>query len=998
MKDNDKTRRDTLDGYIRSLLKERETRFPSPFVISAVGGGGKTTILVNLFQHNFRPRSILTTTTAMIAPGHRDGATNPCEQFGQLDDALLRISATPPETSGVWYSVPFQDVPGKYKGIEKDKVDAYVRELREERDRDLIVFCEADGSKRKPLKAHAEHEPVIPSTTDLTLLVFGCSGIGKPLAEQFVHRSDLFSEVVGKDKGERMGMDDVMHLLRSGHFFKGIPRTSRVVVVFNQADLLPESQSTHENLQRWAEDVLAIRSIDAVFFTAGKGDTHHTVFGLSRQETDSPLFSAVVLAAGLSRRMGAENKLLLPLEDKTILEQTLERVLKSDIRELVVVLGHEASRVKQTIEDVLHTKVPPATHVKTVLNEQYESGQGTSVACGVRHLSDQSAGCFFVPGDQPFISPSVMRTLAESSANGKIIVPTIDGKRTSPALFDRAFYEELAQLDGERGGREIMDSREEDTVVLPVKCRDHRAAVDIDTQEDYRELTRQKEATDGDKSPDKKKDKRRYVVKILLMFLVCIPLFATVWAIRTYDQVSLNEIAFHLHMPIKGTGGGLVLDVLLASLIPALVVTLFYAFLLYPRHHKHNAFRFAIFRDFRARIPIARLLVVFVIATLLVLVLVRFRIADYIRSQISYSSVFDSYYVDPKEAGLKAPEKKRNLIFIFLESMESTFSDMESGGSMDRNRIPHLTELAKQNLRFSHHDKPVGGFRNSDGTSWTTSAAFGAMSGLPLSIPLTQYKHVTGNTFFPGATFLGDILEKDGYRNIMMADCDTEFGGQGLMFKTHGHYDILDYTWAEKTGRIPKGYFKFWGFEDYRLYEFARDQLTSLAQSDQPFNLTLFTIDTHFEDGVECPKCRDDFDDQYSRVISCADRQIYEFVEWIQQQDFYENTTLIIVGDHLTMSKRYCRGIDRSDRAVYNCIIHSAVEAKNTDNRDFMILDLFPTTLAALGYTFEGSRLGLGTNLFSGDPTLCELMGTEEFDAQLRLRSAIYETELLQGK
>jgi len=85
----------------------------------------------------------------------------------------------------------------------------------------------------------------------------------------------------------------------------------------------------------------------------------------------------------------------------------------------------------------------------------------------------------------------------------------------------------------------------------------------------------------------------------------------------------------------------------------------------------------------------------------------------------------------------------------------------------------------------------------------------------------------------------------------------------------------------------------------------------------------------------------------------------------------------MIVGDHLTMSKRFCTGIDRSNRAVYNCIINSAVDTKNTNNREFMILDLFPTTLAALGYTFEGSRLGLGTNLFAQDPTLCELFGTE---------------------
>jgi len=989
-------RRETLVGYIRSLLQDQKTRFPSPFVVSAVGGGGKTTILVNLFQQKLRCRSILTTTTAMIAPGHHDGTTNPCKQFRQLDEALLHISPTPPDASGVWYAKPFPGVPGKYSGVDVDVFDGYIREQREEKDRNLIVFCEADGSKRKPLKAHAEHEPVIPRTTDLTLIVLGCSCIGKPLTEQFVHRASILSEIIGKEQGELITFDDLISLLCSQHLLKGIPRTSRVAVVFNQADLLPESPSRQSKLRQWAEEVLAIPSIDAVFFTRGAGDAHKTEYGIVRTNTGSPLFSAVVLAAGLSTRMGENNKLLLPLGDKTILEHTLSHVLKSNIRELIVVLGHEAPEVNQAVAAATETKTPATTQVKTVLNERYKSGQGTSVACGVSHLSEQSVGCFFVPGDQPFVSPAVMRTLAESSEKGKIIIPSIAGKCTSPVLFDRVFYEELANLNDEKGGRKVIDEHKEDSIVLPVECRDRRAAIDVDTQDDYDDISRRRMNGNDGLPESNKKWKLRFFIKVFLFFLICIPLFATVWALLTYDNVSFNEITFHLHMPIKGTGGGLALEGVLASLIPSIAATLVFAFLLYPNRHKRKQFRVTSRHHFRRRVWIARFLVVIVITTLVFLVQSNFNLAGYVRSQVTYSTFMESHYVDPNDVGLKAPEKKRNLIFIFLESMESTYADIESGGSMAKSRIPHLTELAKQHISFSHHNKPIGGFRNSVGTSWTTGAAFGAFTGMPLCVPVAQHKHLNQDAFFPGIISLGDIFEKDGYRNVMMASGDTDFGGQGQLFMAHGNYDILDYTWAHETGRIPKDYFTFWGFEDYLLYDFAREQLTSLSQSDQPFTFTLFTLDTHFEDGVLCPKCRDDFDEQYSRVIACADRQICEFVEWLQQQDFYENTTIIIVGDHLTMSKGFSRGIAREDRAVYNCIINSVVEAKSTKNREFMILDLFPTTLASMGYTFEGSRLGLGTNLFSDDQTFCELMGTEEFDEQLTLRSTFYEHELLQ--
>ena len=83
---------------------------------------------------------------------------------------------------------------------------------------------------------------------------------------------------------------------------------------------------------------------------------------------------------------------------------------------------------------------------------------------------------------------------------------------------------------------------------------------------------------------------------------------------------------------------------------------------------------------------------------------------------------------------------------------------------------------------------------------------------------------------------------------------------------------------------------------------------------------------------------------------------------------------------------------DEYDRTVYNCIINSAVEGQNTKNRQFVAVDMFPTTLAAIGCEIEGERLGLGTNLFSGKPTLVEEMGLEAFDAEM-LKTSDYYTK-----
>ena len=98
-------------------------------------------------------------------------------------------------------------------------------------------------------------------------------------------------------------------------------------------------------------------------------------------------------------------------------------------------------------------------------------------------------------------------------------------------------------------------------------------------------------------------------------------------------------------------------------------------------------------------------------------------------------------------------------------------------------------------------------------------------------------------------------------------------------------------------------------------------------------NLTLLTVDTHFEDGYVSEACTDlKYDDKYSNSISCADSMLYQFINWIKQQDFYENTTIVIAGDHLTMDVDFFENYKEreQDRRVYNAFINSAVK---TDNR-----------------------------------------------------------------
>ena len=226
-----------------------------------------------------------------------------------------------------------------------------------------------------------------------------------------------------------------------------------------------------------------------------------------------------------------------------------------------------------------------------------------------------------------------------------------------------------------------------------------------------------------------------------------------------------------------------------------------------------------------------------------------------------------------------------------------------------------------------------------------------------------------------------------------MIGSDGDYGGRKDYFK-HGNYEVDDYYWAINEGLIDKDYRVWWGYEDKKLFEYAKNKLKEISKEDKPFNFTMLTADTHFTDGYLDDSCKEIFDKKYANAMYCSDSKVGEFVDWIKKQDFYDNTTIIIVGDHLT-SQAFFYEDDTYQRTIYNSIINSPIQPINSKNRLFTALDMFPTTLASLGVTIEGNKLGLGVNLFSEEKTLLEILGKDEFETELSSNSAYYNNKFL---
>ena len=369
-------------------------------------------------------------------------------------------------------------------------------------------------------------------------------------------------------------------------------------------------------------------------------------------------------------------------------------------------------------------------------------------------------------------------------------------------------------------------------------------------------------------------------------------------------------------------------------------------------------------------------------------------IFNYIENSSKNSNFFEANYVNPKEVELEFPKKKRNLIYIFSESMESTYANKKNGGAYNYNYIKELTSLAKDNnsINFSANNL-IGGAHMAYDTSWTIAATIAQTSGVPLKSAFGQNDIKSyENGLVNGAYSIGEILEKEGYKNYIMVGSDLTFGGRRVYYQNHGNYKVYDYYTAKEDEVIDEDYYVNWGLEDAVLFDYAKQELTKIAENDEPFNFTMLTVDTHANDVYVSNFCKNVTDDKYLNAIACSSEQLGEFINWIKKQDFYENTTIVLVGDHLSMNTYSFDNIDPNyDRRVYNIFINSAIDTNCNKNREFNSFDYYPTTLASLGVKINGERLGLGTNLFSCQKTLSELYGNDFIDEELKGSSEFYD-------
>ena len=195
------------------------------------------------------------------------------------------------------------------------------------------------------------------------------------------------------------------------------------------------------------------------------------------------MISAIILAAGESRRMGVQNKLLLQIDSEVLIRKFVKSVSNSLVDAVLVVVGFEAEKIKAVLHD---------QSVKFVENPSYEEGMTTSIQSGVKASSNESTGLMICLADMPFAETSDLNRLIQafndyqSTESSLIIVPVFQGKRGNPVLFSEVFRDKILTHKGE-GCREIL--RQFPHYVKEVSMENDNLLRDIDTPEDYMFVT-----------------------------------------------------------------------------------------------------------------------------------------------------------------------------------------------------------------------------------------------------------------------------------------------------------------------------------------------------------------------------------------------------------------------------------------------------------------------------------------------------------------------------
>lgn len=434
----------------------------APDVVAMVGGGGKSSTAFRLAAE-----IAASGRRAVIAPSTRIAAfqTAWAPAFLEVNGTSIPWDALERELDHHGYCLLGGPVAGDRRlGLEALQIDALM--ARAAALQIAAITIEADGSKMRPVKAPADHEPVLPASTTHLAPVVGLDAVGALLDERTVHRPELVRRVLGLEATATPRLTPAMlaQLLRDpAGGAKGAQPTMRLAPILNKAD-----SPLRLIYGRLIAARLAQQGVPALVASVGIADQPPVIERWGQS-------AIIVLAAGGSRRLGRP-KQFERVEGEPMIVRAMRTAVQSGIGPVFVVTGAEAEGVRTALSAW-------QKKITFVHNAAWQTGQASSVSAALAALPAAVESATFVPVDQPLLDPLLLRRLHRAWREGAdLAAPQVAGAmRGAPALFDRRFWPDLLRLEGDVGGRRVLAAHQRDVVTV---LADEGWLCDIDTQED----------------------------------------------------------------------------------------------------------------------------------------------------------------------------------------------------------------------------------------------------------------------------------------------------------------------------------------------------------------------------------------------------------------------------------------------------------------------------------------------------------------------------------
>ena len=187
------------------------------------------------------------------------------------------------------------------------------------------------------------------------------------------------------------------------------------------------------------------------------------------------MISAILLAAGQSKRMNGENKLTKEIKGIPLIKHSVRNILASSIGELIIVLGHQKKIVKKVIDK--------NEKIKFVFNKDFGSGMASSIKTGLNHLSEETEVFFICLGDMPMVNKDIFNLLIKSKNNREIIVPTYKNKQGNPILFSKSMKKKIMSIEGDVGAKKILEVNKDK--ILNIETNDQSITKNFNTLDNF---------------------------------------------------------------------------------------------------------------------------------------------------------------------------------------------------------------------------------------------------------------------------------------------------------------------------------------------------------------------------------------------------------------------------------------------------------------------------------------------------------------------------------